>query len=121
MHEAVHYVSAHQSPEQKRALSEAFLKTCPAKMDKHYDFLEEPMAIAWGQAAFAKYGRGKPLDPPLDPSEEWYNRSMPELMGRLLWLHVDAIYGTGATITDGFISDAAKSCARLFDVGKTLK
>lgn len=117
MHEAVHYISAHQPPEQKRALSEEFLKICPAKTENLYDLLEEPLAIAWGQAAFAKYGRGKPLD----PSENWYRRPMPAMMGRLLWLNVDAIYETDATITDGLIRDAAGYCARLLDIGKTVK
>lgn len=117
MHEAVHYISAHQPPEQKRALSEEFLKICPAKTENLYDLLEEPLAIAWGQAAFAKYGRGKPLD----PSENWYRRPMPAVMGRLLWLNVEAIYETDATITDGLMRDAAGYCASLLDIGETVK
>lgn len=117
MHEAVHYISAHQPPEQKRALTEEFLEICPAKTENLYDLLEEPLAIAWGQAAFAKYGRGKPLD----PSENWYRRPMPAVMGRLLWLNVGAIYKTDATITDGLIRDAAGYCAHLLDIGETVK
>lgn len=100
------------SYEQKQALTRAFFERCPARADAAYDLLEEPLAVAWGNAAFAKYGRGWPLD----PAESWYWRALPDVMGRLLWPHVDALYGTDATIGDGLVDVAAGYCARLLEV-----
>ena len=118
MHEAVHYVSAHQPRAQKVALSEAFLEICPARVrGTDYDLLEEPLATAWGDAAFNKYGRGEPLS----PAKQWYRRALPDTMARLAWLHVDAIYNTDATINDGIVTEIAKHCAALLETQKTLK
>lgn len=117
IHEAVHYLSAHQPYAQKQALTEAFLDRCPVQISAFYKVLEEPLAVAWGNAAFAKYGRGRPLD----PSANWYWRPLPSVMGRLLWPHVDALYGTDATINDGLVDVAAGYCARLLDVSEQLE
>ncbi len=117
MHEAAHYISASQPAEQKRKLTDEFLGTCSASADNDFYLLEEPLAVAWGQAAFAKYGRGKPLD----PGENWYRPPIPDIMGRLLWLHIDGLYETDATITDGIIATAAGYCARLLDIGAELE
>ncbi|PCI53284.1 MAG: alkaline phosphatase [Alphaproteobacteria bacterium] len=117
MHEAVHYISANQPQEQKRVLSKQFLDVCPAKSKNFYHLLEEPLAVAWGQAAFAKYGRNQPLD----PSKSWYRSPMPEVMGRLLWLHIDKIFEKEETINDGIIGFAAAYCARILDINKTVK
>ncbi|MGF1544268.1 MAG: hypothetical protein ACFB00_07185 [Parvularculaceae bacterium] len=117
MHEAAHYFSASQPSERKRRLTEAFFEICPARTQNLHHFLEEPLAVAWGQAAFAKYGRGEPLD----PSTNWYRPPIPDVMGRLLWLHVDRIYETDATIEDGVVLEAASYCARLLEIGRALK
>ena len=112
MHESVHYLSAHQPAEQKRALSERFLEICPAKADNTYHLLEEPLAVVWGQIAFATHV----LNAPIDPSEELYRAPAPDLIGRLLWPHVDALYETDATIHNGLIETAASYCARLLEI-----
>ncbi|MFQ3244233.1 MAG: hypothetical protein ACI9SP_000860 [Arenicella sp.] len=122
MHELVHYISAHQPVEQKRFLSDEFLKICPVKKNnlyeflfkrqKPYDFLEEPMAIAWGQAAFAKYVQGQSLD----PAKDWYSRPLAEVMGRLIWLEVESIYDSEVTIDEKFIQRIAKNCSRVLSI-----
>jgi len=118
MHEVTHYVSAHQPKPQKRRLTDAFLGKCPVSYeDGYYELLEEPLAVAWGNAAFAKYG----LNQPLNPDDNWYWRPMPALMGRLLWPHVDALYESGATIEDGLIDIAADYCQRLAYVAGKLR
>lgn len=117
MHEVVHYISAHQPSAQKRELSAQFLEICPAEIRNLYHLLEEPLAVAWGQAAFTKYGRG--LEP--DPSENWYRPPMPDVLGRLLWPHIDEIYETEETITDGIVPIAATYCARLLEIGDQVK
>ncbi|MEM8771137.1 MAG: hypothetical protein AAGD92_05740 [Pseudomonadota bacterium] len=118
IHEAVHYVSAFQPSAQKVALTEDFLEICPARVDGTvYDLLEEPMATAWGNAAFTKYALGQTLD----PAKQWYRRALPDTMARLVWLHVDEIYETDDTINDGIIIEAAKHCAALLETSKRLK
>ncbi|MCQ8185243.1 hypothetical protein [Parvularcula maris] len=117
MHEAVHYLSAHQPSQQKVALTKRFLDRCPAKLIRPYDLLEEPLAVAWGNAAFAKYGLGQPLG----AADSWYGRPLPSVMGRLLWLHVDELYETDATITDGLIDAAAAHCRELLELRGDLR
>ncbi|MEO0696093.1 MAG: hypothetical protein AAFY84_08335 [Pseudomonadota bacterium] len=111
-------VVANQSKEQKLALTEEFLKICPtAVAGTDYDLLEEPLATAWGDAACAKYGQGKPID----STEEWYRRALPDVLARLIWLRVDADYETDKTITDGIVEEAARNCTALLETQKTLR
>ncbi|MEO1476855.1 MAG: hypothetical protein AAFS13_10790, partial [Pseudomonadota bacterium] len=118
IHEAVHYISAHQTFEQKRTLSERFLEGCPVAVSANqYDLLEEPLAIAWGQIAFAKYVRGEQLD----LSDSLYSRALPDLMAKLIWLEIDAIYESDETISDGLIDTAAKHCAAVLETSKALR
>jgi hypothetical protein len=113
MHEVIHYISAHQSPAQKQALTARFLETCPAQIDTgFYQLLEEPLAVAFGNAAFATFARGKPLA----PEDSWYWMPTPAIMGRLLWDDVERLYPTDATIEDGIIDQAASYCARLLQI-----
>lgn len=117
MHELMHYISAHQSAQQKQALTKRFLASCPqANRPKVLRLLEEPLAVAWGQAAYAKYARGQPLD----WNESWYAIPQVDILGHLLWPAVDRLYGTDATVTDGIVEDAAKRCADLFAAVKAL-
>lgn len=117
MHEAAHYFSARQPAAQKSALTAEFLEICPIEADNLMHVIEEPLAVAWGQAAFAKYGKGAPLN----PEQNWYRPPMPDVMGRLLWLHIDQFYETDATITDGLVTEAAGYCARILDAGETVR
>lgn len=119
VHELAHHVSAHQSLSQKQGLSRDFLDICSVKtgLGNQLKVLEEPLAVAWGQAAFVKYGRKKRPD----PANNWYSHPLIDVMGRLIWLHLDAIYKTDETITDGIILDVARDCKRLSRAQKTLK
>lgn len=113
MHEVTHYVSAHQAPEQKQALTKQFLDRCPAdSRTGFYDLLEEPIAVAWGNAAFAKYVRKQPLR----YEDNWYWRPLAEVMGKLLWSYVDAVYDSDQTINDGLVPFAGEQCAVLLRV-----
>ena len=116
MHEAIHYISAAQEPAQKRTLTRTFQNGCSAKTSNRYHLLEEPLAIAWGQAAYSKYVREKQLD----PADNWYRAPMAGIMGRLLWLNVDDLYEGDTTINDGIIDEAAKYCARIIQIRKTV-
>jgi hypothetical protein len=115
MHELTHYVSAHQSNEQKQALTARFLEACPAQIETgFYQLLEEPLAVAFGNAAFAKFGRGEPLD----PADNWYWMPTPSIMGRLLWDDVERLYPTDATIRDGLIDQAAEYCRQILQIAQ---
>ena len=118
MHELTHYVSAFQDAAQKRELTRRFLDACPASIATgYYDLLEEPLAVAWGNAAYAKYVVGEPLD----DAESWYWRPMPELLGQLLWPYVDAVYETDEDITGGIIDVAANKCRSLLELADMLE
>ena len=118
MHELIHYISAHQPPEQKKMLTMQFLARCPeANRPKALRLLEEPLAVAWGQAAYAKYARANPVN----WNERWYAIPQVDLLGHLLWPTVDQLYNTDATIIDGIVDDAAKRCAVLFGAVKALE
>jgi hypothetical protein len=117
MHELVHFISAHQSSDQKRTLTDQFLEICPADSSASlYDIIEEPLAVAWGNAAFGKFV----MDSPLHPAESWYFRPLPATMGRLIWPLVDRIYKSDTRITDGFIPHAAMMCRRLLEAGELM-
>lgn len=117
MHETIHYISAHQAPAQKQALTARFLAACPAQVDTgFYQLLEEPLAVAFGNAAYAAFVRGTPLA----PEDNWYWMPMPSLLGRLLWDDVERLYPTDATINDGIIDQAAEYCRQLLQVSDSL-
>jgi hypothetical protein len=113
MHEVIHYISAHQPPAQKQALTARFLEGCPAQIATgFYQLLEEPLAVAFGNAAFAAFV----LDTPLEPEESWYWMPTPSIMGRLLWDDVERLYPTDATINDGVVDQAAAYCSQLLQI-----
>ncbi|MEJ2258731.1 MAG: hypothetical protein P8X98_17445 [Woeseiaceae bacterium] len=115
MHEVIHYISAHQAPAQKRSLTARFLSECPAQIATgFYQLLEEPLAVALGNAAFANFVQGTPLE----PEESWYWMPTPSVMGRLLWDDVERLYPTDATINDGIIDQAAAYCRQLLQISE---
>jgi len=115
MHEVIHYISAHQPPAQKQALTARFLEVCPAQIATGFlQLLEEPLAVAFGNAAFAAFVLGKPLE----PEESWYWMPTPSIMGRLLWDDVERLYPTDATINDGIVEQAAAYCSQLLQISE---
>jgi len=117
MHEIIHYISAHQAPEQKTALTARFLEGCPAQIATgFYQLLEEPLAVALGNAAFATFVKGTPLE----PEDSWYWMPTPSIMGRLLWDDVEKLYPTDATINDGIIDQAAAYCRQLLKISESM-
>jgi hypothetical protein len=115
VHEVIHYISAHQAPAQKRSLTARFLSECPAQIATgFYQLLEEPLAVALGNAAFANFVQGTPLE----PEESWYWMPTPSVMGRLLWDDVERLYPTDATINDGIIDQAAAYCRQLLQISE---
>lgn len=118
MHELVHYISSRQPAEQKRRLSDRFLKLCPVPEGAgRLWMLEEPLAVALGQAAYSQLVLGEPLD----PRTNWY--AVP-------WIDVTARTLAGSAITSlekrerieqsSIVSQAALRCLDLTAVAKQL-
>jgi hypothetical protein len=104
--------------EQKQALTGRYLETCPGKIDSgFFQLLEEPLAVAFGNAAFAAFVLGAPLA----PQENWYWMPTPSVMGRLLWDDVEQLYATDATINDGIIDQAAGYCRKLLQISERMR
>ena len=109
-HELVHVISALQPQNQKEELTKKFFDRCNVNNQYDYNLLEEPLAVAWGNAGFSKYVLRKELD----ASESWYAEPFPSILGRLLWLHVDQIYKADDQLSiHGFIKVPAEYCDQL--------
>jgi hypothetical protein len=110
MHELVHFVSARQSDDQKRALTARFLKRCPMPRGvSRLWLLEEPLAVAWGQAAYS----AKVLKSPLAPEDNWYADPWVNIVSRAIAPSVIAGYAKDETITGRIVEEAADRCEDL--------
>lgn len=117
MHELAHYMSARQPAEQKQALTREFLAICPMPPGvRRFWLIEEPLAVAWGQAAYSIQVHGRPLD----PLDNWYSVPWIDIVSRAIAPTVIAGYGTGATINDGIVREAADRCVSLTSIAATM-
>lgn len=116
MHEFVHFISAGQPAEQKRALTEQFLSRCPMPAGvSPLWLLEEPLAVAWGQAAYASHVQGRPLD----PNGNWYAIPWVNIVSRTLAPSVIAAYDNSDTI-NSIVDQAAERCVELGAIASQL-
>ena len=110
MHELTHYISMRQPSQQKQALTKQFLAICPIPPGiKPLWLLEEPLAVAWGQAAYSMKVRGRPLN----PLSNWYTAPWIDNVSRTIAPSVIAGYDNAATINDGIVKEAANQCKNL--------
>lgn len=110
MHEFAHYLSMHQPLLQKQALTSQFLTACPVPVGiKALWLFEEPLAVAWGQAAYSIKVKGRPLD----PQQNWYSVPWIDLVSRAIAPSIIAAYDSEATINDGIAKEAADRCESL--------
>lgn len=110
MHELAHYISARQSSQQKKALTARFFGRCQAPSAvRRLWLLEEPLAVAWGQATYS----AKVRDRPLDPKDNWYAIPWIDIVSRTIAPSLSAAYETNATIMDGIADEAADRCKDL--------
>ena len=116
MHELVHYISDRQPDDQKRRLSDRFLARCSIpEQARRLWMLEEPLAVAIGQAAYSQEVLGEPLD----PRSNWYSTPWIDLTGRTLVSSVLAALETGATIEQTtIVEEAADRCRSLTAIGE---
>lgn len=117
-HEFAHYLSAQQSDAQKRALSDRFLKICPIPQGANRLWMiEEPLAVAVGQAAFSQMVLGETLD----PRQNWYYVEWIDLVARTLAPSVVTAIAEGKTLEQSMIiEEAAERCRDLTRVVEQL-
>lgn len=116
IHELVHYVSSHQPQEQKQALTARFLDRCalPEKAKRLWLF-EEPLAVAWGQAAYS----AKILGTPLDPNDNWYAVPWVDIVSRTIAPSIIDGYANEMHIED-VLDQTADRCNNLMNVANQL-
>lgn len=118
MHELVHYISAKQTSEQKQMLTARFLSRCPLPQGaRRLWMIEEPLAVAWGQAAYST----KILGRQLDPNDNWYAVPWVNIISRALAASVISEYDGDTTIDDTkIIEEAADRCRDLVSIASSL-
>lgn len=118
MHEAMHMKSGAMDQRLKRRLTEEYFSACPIKVKPRclYHLLDEPLAVAWGKIVYKRFGKKQDIE----PGEINYFDPLPDLLGRLLWPHVEQIYGEGDTIEDGMIDQAGKYCAQVLSITEVI-
>lgn len=80
--EYFHYVSAHQSPEERRRRTAGFLRLCPATSEGNpLRYLEEPLAVILGNAVYSEFVAGAPLG----RDRDWYYEQAIDVLARLAW------------------------------------
>lgn len=110
MHEVVHFISSRQPDEQKQELSRRFLSRCPIpKGASRLWMIEEPLAVAWGQAA---YSAGV-LDEPLDPNDNWYSIPWVNVVARTIAPSIISGDKAHSRIDGRLIDQAADRCIDL--------
>lgn len=118
VHEIIHTISSYQSLEQKRELTDQFLKVCPVENQlRRYQILEEPMAVVFGQIIFNRKFR----DPNFSISEKLYNNKWITTYSRLVYDPLAQSFEKNETINDSFIDQASIICSDLLEASKLLK
>lgn len=110
IHELAHYVSEHQSDEQKKALTKTFLAGCdPTGDTKPVKILEEPLAVAH-QKLFESVEDPKHFD----LSAKWYGGD-PWIgpFAKMIYPQVKQAHEGKRTIDDELMKTMAKSCVEL--------
>ena len=116
-HEINHSISAHQPIEQKKWLTDEFLKICPIQDKlKRYRIMEEPLAVTFGQLVFNEKFRSKKFS----ISENLYRNPWINSFSRIIFLPLKTRFESGEKIIDGFIPEAAGLCKDVLDASKKI-
>lgn len=118
VHELVHYISSNQLAAHKRSLSDRFLARCPIPEGARRNWMiEEPLAVAIGQAAYSMMVLGKPLD----RRSNWYAVPWVDLTARTMEASVTRALQSGAVLSDTtLVEEAADRCRDLTAMGAQL-
>ena len=113
-HEYAHFISAHVDQTTKQQLSQQFLQGCPLSPEKNYlAYLEEPLAVTIGNAAYAEFVRKQPLK----LSDDWYFDAKTDILAKLIWPVVQADWRDDETIRSGIVPLTSSFCNRLRSLG----
>ena len=109
-HEIVHTISAKQTLEQKKSLTELFLKKCAVQDHlKKLTILEEPLAVVFGQLLFSEQFQRERFS----LADNLYNNPWINSFSRALFVPIKMRFEKGETIRQGTIDDAATICGDL--------
>lgn len=117
-HEFAHYLSSQQPELRKRRLSDRFLAICtlPAGGNRGW-LIEEPLAVAVGQAAYSELVLGRALD----PRSNWYFEPWIDVTARTLWPSVMAAIRSGTSLEElTVVEEAAERCRDLTALARQL-
>ncbi|XUU61404.1 hypothetical protein ACRAQ6_03795 [Erythrobacter sp. HA6-11] len=117
-HEIVHYISSQQSDLAKRAMSDRFLATCPIeRTSRRLWMLEEPLAVAVGQAGYSHFVDGKRLD----PNSNWYGNPWIDITARTLEASVIEALASGSLLEQTrIVEEAADRCSTLTFISENM-
>jgi hypothetical protein len=116
-HEVAHFVSAHVEQTRKQNLSKEYLKNCAISPNANYlAYLEEPLAVAVGNAGYAHFV----LHQPLDLSKDWYFDPRSDLLAKLIWPDVRSDLQAGRRMPLETIVETATFCGRIRDAGRMM-
>jgi hypothetical protein len=110
VHEVVHYLSTHQSEEQKRALAHAFLDSCAPPPGLHPEqLLEEPLAVVHQKLFINLVAPEK-----LSFSRPWYGgHPWVDPFSKLIYPVVQRSHEAGGKLDEALMSELGRLCARV--------
>ncbi|MCK0127820.1 hypothetical protein [Erythrobacter sp. F6033] len=111
MHELVHYISSRQPDSAKRDMSDRFLARCSIPQGgQRYWMIEEPLAVAVGQAAYSHFVNGEPLN----RKSNWYSVPWVDLIARSLEVSVIQALEAEVTLAEtSIVEEATNRCRDL--------
>lgn len=117
LHEAAHFLSAHVAQSRKQELSRQFLHGCPIPENTNFlAYLEEPLAIAVGNAGYAALV----LHEPLESSKDWYSDPRSDLLAKLIWPEVLARLERSEAMPLETVLHVAAFCSQIRAVGRSI-
>jgi hypothetical protein len=109
-HEVVHVISALQPSEQKRSITDRFLRECPASRSVgRLNTIEEPLAVVFGNMQVTQRFRPDRYR----YSKRWYGDEWVDLYAKLLFGPLQESVDAGRSITGGFLDQAVPLCQTL--------
>jgi len=112
-HEAIHVIAARQPSPQKRALTDAFLRGCPANTSVgRLTTIEEPLAVVFGNMLFTRTFRPQRYR----YARRWYGEPWVDVSAKLLFSPIVEGFVQGGRITDVVAEQGVQLCAALLSV-----
>jgi hypothetical protein len=116
-HEIVHAIAARQPSTQKRALSDALLRDCPATAAVgRLNTIEEPIAVVLGNMLFMRAFRPERYR----FARRWYGNQWVDVYAKLLFSPLVEAFESGRPIADGFVDQAVPLCTALVSLQSAL-